>query len=158
MATWQKRLTRDLRELEDSGFKVVPESGNEIQLDCFRVILKGPSDTPYAAGTWHVRFTIAPTFPFTSPSVGFVERILHPNVDWQSGSVCLDALNKKWSPVFTLKHIMDSLLPYLLSYPNPDDPLNREAAAHLRADPQGYAVQVVETTLRHAPSSRFEKA
>lgn len=152
MAAWQKRLVRDIKELQTSGFEVVPDTGTELQLECFRVIFKGPSETPYAPGTWHVRFTVGPTFPFGSPSVGFVEKILHPNIDWASGSICLDALNKKWSPVFTLKHIVDSLLPYLLAYPNPDDPLNREAAALLRDNPQAYASQVHEAVVRYAKS------
>lgn len=156
MATWQKRLARDINELEAAGFEVLPDSGKEIQLDCFRVKFKGPADTPYASGLWHIRFTIAPTFPFSSPSVGFIEHILHPNVDWQSGSICLDALNKKWSPVFTLKHILDSLLPYLLAYPNPDDPLNRDAAGLMRSDMQAYTVQVIDAVRRYAPASRLE--
>ena len=138
--------------MKASGFDVLPESGTEVQLDQFRVLLKGPKDTPYEGGTWHVRFTISPTFPFTSPSVGFVEHIMHPNIDWSSGSICLDALNKKWSPIFTLKHIMDSLLPYLLTYPNPDDPLNRDAAALLRENPPLYATRVKESTKRYATS------
>jgi len=150
MAAWQKRLTRDMVELRNAGFELVPESGTEVQLECFRVKFKGPAETPYAQGQWHIRFTVAPTFPFTSPSVGFVEKILHPNIDWGSGSICLDALNKKWSPVFTLKHILDSLLPYLLAYPNPDDPLNRDAAALLRENSQLYTNQVMEAVIRYA--------
>lgn len=149
---WQKRLMRDITELTDAGFVVVPDDGPDadVRLDCFRVVLNGPADTPYAAGQWHVRFTISAQYPFTSPSVGFVEHILHPNVDWASGSVCLDALNSKWSPVFTLKHIVDTLLPYLLTYPNPDDPLNRDAAALLRESPAAYTAKVLEATARHA--------
>lgn len=150
MAAWQKRLTRDIIELQNAGFELVPDSGSEIQLECFRVKFQGPKETPYEGGTWHVRFTVSSTFPFSSPSVGFVEKILHPNIDWGSGSICLDALNKKWSPVFTLKHIVDSLLPYLLAYPNPDDPLNREAAALQRDNPSLYTNQVMEAVIRYA--------
>ena len=150
MSAWQKRLMKDLQELQTSGFEVLPDEGPEIQMDCFRVVLKGPKDTPYESGQWQVRFTFASTFPFTSPSVGFVEHIMHPNIDWASGSVCLDALNKKWSPVFTLKHIMDSLLPYLLTYPNAEDPLNREAAALLQENAEAYTRKVLEATKRHS--------
>lgn len=155
MSSWQKRLMKDLAELQTSGFDVKPDDGSaDLKMDCFRVVLDGPKGTPYESGSWHVRFTFASTFPFTSPSVGFVEHIMHPNIDWASGSVCLDALNKKWSPVFTLKHIMDSLLPYLLAYPNPEDPLNRDAAALLQDSPEMYTKKVIEATKRHA----FKKA
>jgi ubiquitin-conjugating enzyme E2 H len=137
-------------QLRSANFLVLPEDGTELKLDQFRVLLQGPADTPYAKGQWHIRFTIPTTYPFSSPSVGFVEHILHPNIDWASGSVCLDALSKKWSPVFTLKHIMDSLLPYLLAYPNPDDPLNRDAAAVYKQSPELFAAKAIEATKRYA--------
>ena len=144
--SWKKRIAHDIADLTNSGFTVLPDMTDDITLDCFRVVLNGPKETPYEGGQWHIRFTIATTFPFTSPSVGFVQHILHPNVDWSSGSVCLDALNKKWTPIFTLKHIMETLLPYLLAYPNPDDPLNRDAAAMMRDHPEAYASKVLENT------------
>lgn len=150
MSAWQKRLLRDIEELRLNNFEVVPDEGADLQLTCFRVVLKGPKETPYEGGSWQVRFTFTNNFPFSSPSVGIVGHIMHPNIDWASGSVCLDALNKKWSPVFTLRHIMETLLPYLLAYPNPDDPLNREAAQLLRESPTVYAMRVTEATQRHA--------
>ena len=147
----QRRLLKDIDDLNQNGFEVLPDSGTDVQLDCFQVgYLKGPDDTPYAKGRWRVRFTICSEFPFKSPSVGIVEHILHPNVDWSSGSVCLDALNKKWSPVFTLRHIMETLLPYLLAYPNASDPLNREAAGLLMESPAVFAAKASEATARHA--------
>jgi ubiquitin-conjugating enzyme E2 H len=152
MSTWQLRLTRDLKELNDNGFQVVPEDGTELKLEQFRVVFHGPKETPYEGGKWHIRFTISSTYPFTSPSVGFVQHIMHPNIDWASGSICLDALNKKWTPIFTLRHILDSLLPYLLTYPNPEDPLNRDAAILLRENKSLYTTRVMEATRRYALS------
>ena len=153
MASWQKRLMKDIQDLRENGFELLPEGGpdKDLQLDCFQVgYLSGPKETPYANGRWRVRFTVSSNFPFQSPSVGIVEHIMHPNIDWTSGSVCLDALNKKWSPVFTLRHIMETLLPYLLSYPNAADPLNREAAALLNENPSLFAATASDATNRHA--------
>jgi len=154
MANWQKRILKDIQDLKDNKFEIVSDDDSEeINLESFRVVLHGPKETAYEGGIWHVRFTIANTYPFASPSVGFVQHILHPNVDWISGSICLDALNKKWSPIFTLRHIMETLLPYLLAYPNPEDPLNREAAVLLKNDPKLYVSRVMETVKRHSLSS-----
>jgi len=44
---------------------------------------------------------------------------------------------------------MESLLPYLLAYPNPDDPLNREASMLLRDNSAAYTAKVLEHVKRH---------
>jgi ubiquitin-protein ligase len=49
-------------------------------------------------------------------------------VDETSGTICLDSLNKTWSPAFSLENVMQQLT-FLLQYPNPQDPFNREASA-----------------------------
>ena len=147
--SWQKRCARDIRELRDSGFHVRSD-GEELDMHCFLVDIGGPDETPYEKCTWSLRFTVPEEFPFKSPSVGFVQRILHPNVDEASGSVCLDSLNKGWSASFTLRHIVEDLLPYLLRYPNPNDPLNREAAALMQSSPTTYEARVRAHAKRHA--------
>lgn len=90
----------------------------------------GPEDTPYANHVFTVRIELTKRYPLSSPSVGFgPKQVWHPNVDFESGSVCLDLLNNKWTPVLNLVHIVDILLPQLLHEPNPESPLNTKAAS-----------------------------
>ena len=60
----------------------------------------------------------------------------------RSGSVCLDVINQTWSPMFDMINIFEVFLPQLLTYPNPGDPLNGEAAGLLLRDPKNYEAKV----------------
>ena len=73
--------------------------------------------------------------------------------------MCLDVINQTWSPMFgrsmsvhhylknqtfvtDMINIFEVFLPQLLRYPNPNDPLNGEAAALLMRHPKEYEVKV----------------
>lgn len=67
------------------------------------------------------------------PKVVFDTKIYHPNIGTPQtildnlGRICLDILKKNWSPALQIKSVLLSIQS-LLSEPNPDDPLNNEAA------------------------------
>lgn len=69
----------------------------------------------------------------TPPKVVFDTKIYHPNIGItifyldNLGRICLDILKKNWSPALQIKSVLLSIQS-LLSEPNPEDPLNNEAA------------------------------
>ncbi|KAL8437819.1 hypothetical protein ACSSS7_000700 [Eimeria intestinalis] len=110
----------------------------------------------YEGGVWKIHVILPEDYPFASPSVGFATKIMHPNVDEASGSVCLDVINQTWTPLYTLLNIFDTFIPQLLTYPNPQDPLNSEAASLLNRDKELYEQRVKEHVARYASRESYE--
>lgn len=130
-----------------SNFEVVLDNDSTTE---FEVCLDGPKGSPYEGGVWKVRVELPDNYPYKSPSIGFVNRIFHPNVDEMSGSVCLDVINQTWTPMYDLINVFEVFLPQLLLYPNPSDPLNGEAAALLMREPDRYKAKVRDYVLEFA--------
>ena len=106
--------------------------------------IEGPEDTCYEGGKWKINILFPKNYPFKSPSVGFEDKIYHPNVDFKSGTICLNVLNSTWTPIYTVQHIVETFLPQLLTYPNADDPLNIEAAKLFTDNPEEFKNKVRE--------------
>ncbi|XVF10572.1 hypothetical protein REPUB_Repub07fG0194000 [Reevesia pubescens] len=147
MSSPSKRREMDLMKLMMSDYKV--EMINDGMQE-FYVVFNGPKDSPYHGGVWKIRVELPDAYPYKSPSVGFVNKIYHPNVDEMSGSVCLDVINQNWSPMFDLVNVFEVFLPQLLLYPNPSDPLNGEAAALMMRDRTAYEQRVKEYCEKYA--------
>ena len=109
-----KRLTKELKEIQtDPPSNCSAGLKNEEMLHWEATII-GPSDSPYAGGMFKLDIIFPNDYPFKPPKIRFITKIYHPNIDFNSGSICLDSLNETWSPMFTLCHIYDFLLPQLL--------------------------------------------
>eukprot|EP00924_Labyrinthula_sp_SR-Ha-C_P003947 maker-scaffold_3-snap-gene-9.48-mRNA-1 protein AED:0.04 eAED:0.04 QI:99/1/1/1/1/1/3/158/226 len=149
-----KRKHRDIMKLMMSDYKVERVQRND---DEFFVTFHGPKETPYEDGLWKVRVALPSEYPFCSPSIGFKNKIYHPNVDLRSGTVCLDVINQTWSPMYDLLNIFEVFLPQLLTYPNPSDPLNAEAASLLLQSEEDYEEKVRDLVDRYASNPKRKK-
>ncbi|KAF9585884.1 Ubiquitin-conjugating enzyme E2 8 [Lunasporangiospora selenospora] len=139
MSSPRRRIETDVMKLLMSDYEVTLVNDN---MQEFYVRFHGPTDTPFTGGVWKVHVELPDQYPYKSPSIGFMNKIFHPNIDELSGSVCLDVINQTWSPMFDMINIFESFLPQLLRYPNPTDPLNGEAAAMLMREASGYENKV----------------
>lgn len=149
-----RRRELDIMKLMMGNYEVTM---GENSMNEFIVKFRGPKDSPYEGGTWRVRVELPAAYPYKSPSIGFLNRIYHPNVDEQSGSVCLDVINQTWSPMFDLTNIFEVFLPQLLLYPNPTDPLNSDAAAVMLKEPERFKEKVKDYVRRFALEATTEE-
>lgn len=90
------------------------------------IFFMGPKITPYEEMLNHIVVKIPKEYPNKAPTLQFINKIFHPNIS-SDGRICLDVLSSNWKPVYTLRTILMSIM-LLLSDPNPDSPLNGEAA------------------------------
>ena len=73
------------------------------QLNLF---LAGPEETPYSNGLWKVSLKLPEDYPKSPPKAYFRTRIWHPNVEENTGSICVDTLKRDWEPILTLRDVL----------------------------------------------------
>lgn len=108
-----RRLAADhaaLRTSELPPHYLFPPSEVESQipddLTQLSILLTGPQSTPYSQGLWKLYLKIPEDYPKSPPKASFRTRIWHPNVEENSGSVCVDTLKKDWEPKLTLRDVL----------------------------------------------------
>ncbi|ODN79656.1 NEDD8-conjugating enzyme UBC12, variant 2 [Cryptococcus amylolentus CBS 6039] len=115
-----------------------------------------PDEGIYKGGVFNFSFAIKPEYPHEPPKVRCKEKIYHPNLDLE-GNVCLNILREDWKPVLTLSSVMIGIQ-YLFLEPNPDDPLNKDAAEDFRRSRETF-VHNVKQAMRggYVGSEKFDK-
>lgn len=124
-----RRINNEIKKMKEfesitSGISAAPININDITR--WNAMIIGPSGTPYDGGIFNLNIVFPSNFPTKPPRIQFTTSIYHPNIS-TNGSICLDLLQDKWSAALKISDILMSISS-LLNDPNPQDPLNTDAA------------------------------
>ncbi|KAF9762113.1 Ubiquitin-conjugating enzyme E2 8 [Nosema granulosis] len=147
MVQINNRIKNELQKLYNAKYEIYMIENKNTE---FNIVIEGPKDSPFVGFKYKVHILLPKDYPFKSPSIGFVTKIFHPNVDETSGSICLDVLNQVWSPMYDLLNVVEIFLPQLLTYPNASDPLNCDAGSLYLNNYEKYVGKVNEYKEKYA--------
>eukprot|EP01088_Endostelium_zonatum_P000551 TRINITY_DN1079_c0_g1_i1.p1 TRINITY_DN1079_c0_g1~~TRINITY_DN1079_c0_g1_i1.p1 ORF type:complete len:153 (+),score=29.85 TRINITY_DN1079_c0_g1_i1:111-569(+) len=138
----RRRLMKDFKRLQTDPPAGISGSPLENNIMIWHAVIFGPDETPWEGGTFKLKLTFSEEYPNKPPEVVFLSKMFHPNV-YGDGSICLDILQKHWSPIYDIAAILTSIQS-LLSDPNPDSPANAEAARLFQENKREYNKKVKE--------------
>lgn len=120
----------------------------------WRCTIIGPSGGPYEGGMFPAEVKFPDDFPNSPPTMRFLCPMWHPNIDAETGKVCISILHQpgkdpheyelqqeRWLPVHTIESIVVSVIS-MLDDPNPESPLNVAAARDWNTNRQEYNKKV----------------
>ncbi|CAM9160325.1 unnamed protein product [Discosporangium mesarthrocarpum] len=148
------RIQKDIAEL-DGGSVAEINFPNPNNLTTFKVEVT-PDSGFWKGASYNFTFTVPALYPHDPPKVVCNTKIYHPNINLQ-GNVCLNILREDWKPVLDINSVIYGLI-YLFYEPNPEDPLNHEAAELYRSNISQFE-RTVKKTLQGGPylGEMFEK-
>jgi len=140
-----KRLHAELSALltdpscMSAGISAFPDGENFFK---WAGTIHGPSDSPYEGMELKLQMEFSDDYPLKPPNCKFTSPVWHPNVD-MAGRICLDILSEKWSAAMDIRGLLLSLQS-LLNDPNPNSPLNAQAANQWVKERESYNLKVKE--------------
>lgn len=152
-----KAVARELHSLirEDiHGIRVQYDDSNLTEITA---IVEGPDDTPFEGGIFKIKLSISKEYPSLPPKGHFMTKVFHPNVNPDSGEICVNTLKKDWTPNLGLKHILLTIR-CLLIHPNPESALNTDAGKLLLENYDQYFSRAKMMTEVHAfPEAKMKQ-
>ncbi|EPY50173.1 ubiquitin conjugating enzyme Ubc13 [Schizosaccharomyces cryophilus OY26] len=143
-----KRIIKEIDTLTRDPPPGIEASPMEDNLRYFQITIEGPHQSAYDGGKFHLELFLPEEYPMMPPSVRFLTKIYHPNVD-KLGRICLSTLKKDWSPALQIRTVLLSIQA-LMGAPNPDDPLDNDVAKIWKENEQQAISNAREWTQKYA--------
>jgi ubiquitin-protein ligase len=147
------RLQRDLDDVADlrsEGVLLTFPNPSDIQRFIMRII---PQSGIWRGSAFDFDFRIPDNWPNTRPQVKVLTRVWHPNIaePEAGGGVCLNILKKNYTPVIQINQFVQGLQ-FLFQEPNPNDPLNLDAAQQFRQNYTAFKLKSEEYMRLYCPA------
>ena len=154
-----KRILKEMEELKKNPLDGISLEPTDNIFEQYATIT-GPPDTPYEGYMWRVRLNFPEDYPYKPPTATFLNKIFHPNISYDNGSVCIsilkndasslgDPLLQSWNPSLNMSAILQSIQT-MLPDGNPNSPLNVDAAILFRNNRDAYNDKVRQEARIHA--------
>ena len=135
-AIFERRVNAEYDELRGAGVSFSCNASRteyEVELKAKGIAKQGTQIV--SVDTHRVLFRILRSYPYAGGlEVTWLTPIFHPNIRSADGRVCIQLLNA-WAESQGLVDLVGGLR-QLLEHPNPDDPLDPEAAEYYARNPQ----------------------
>ena len=102
----KKELFTALTDPEPTTISIGPAEDDILN---WTAIIKGPAETPYEGGMFHLSIKFPKEYPFRPPKMTFQTKVYHPNVgssDHHLGYISLRLLCCDWSPALTVPKLL----------------------------------------------------
>ena len=121
----------------------------------WRVTIIGQPGSELEGGMFPAEVEFPDDFPNRPPKMRFLCPMWHPNIDGETGKVCISILHdpgndpyeyeqvhERWLPIHNIESIVVSVVSMLTDDPNCESPLNVEAARQYKHDRAEYNKKV----------------
>jgi ubiquitin-protein ligase len=153
-----KRLAGDLKNLKKKPIEgITAEPIDENDLTKWKGRVEGAKGTPFEGGYFHFKINIPENYPFEPPEVKMITKVYHPNINSQTGNICVNILKKdNWTSTNSIQLVLLSLQG-LLTKPNPDSPLVGEINEVYLEDIDKYNETVREWVKLYAQNPEYNE-
>ena len=111
----------------------------------WNVLMKGPNKTCYENGLFQLSIKFPKNYPNDPPDIKFVTKIYHPNINFESGVICISTKSTDWENNKSIINVIYSIFD-LLNKPNLDHGLNKEALLLYKNDYKSFNKKAKDLT------------
>ncbi|KAK8875406.1 ubiquitin-conjugating enzyme E2 S [Tritrichomonas musculus] len=152
-----RRLMNEMKKLQNAELGGITLKMDGDNLTEFHAVIQGPENTPFEGGEFQVKLEITEEYPQKPPKGYFLTKIFHPNVNEETGAICLSTLSSDWTEDTGLDHLLLAIR-CLLIQPNPESALNEDAGRLLLENYNDYCDKAKLMTKIHAMKAKSAAA